>query len=81
MKEALRTLFVNDSSAARPDGSMEVFRVYWWEHNCAMGQYSSAKVHRLVEVSAKTELPQSVEDYNIELLSLPELACEEIYGI
>ena len=81
IKEALRTLFVNDSSAARPDGSMEVFRVYWWEHNCAMGQYSSAKVHRLVEVSAKTELPQSVEDYNIELLSLPELACEEIYGI
>ena len=81
IKEALRTLFVNDSSAARPDGSTEVFRVYWWEHNCAMGQYSSAKVHRLVEVSAKTELPQSVEDYNIELLSLPELACEEIYGI
>ena len=42
VKEALRTLFVNDSSSARPDGSMEVCKVYWWKHNCPMGQYSSA---------------------------------------
>ena len=46
IKEALRTLFVNDSSSARPDGSMEVCKLYWWKHNCAAGQYSSAKVHR-----------------------------------
>ena len=47
LKEALRTLFENDSSSARPDGSMEVLRMYWWRHNCKSGQYSSAKVHRL----------------------------------
>ena len=41
IKEALRTLFVNDSSSARPDGSMEVCKIYWWKHNCPVGQYSS----------------------------------------
>lgn len=46
IREALRTLFENDSSSARPDGSMEVHQVYWWEHSSKLGQYSSAKVHR-----------------------------------
>ena len=30
VKEALRTLFVNDMSSARPEGSMEVKNVYWF---------------------------------------------------
>ena len=46
LKEALRTLFRNDATSARPDGSMEVVKLVWWEHNCPCGQYSSAKVHR-----------------------------------
>lgn len=46
LKEALRTLFRNDATSARPDGSMEVIKLIWWEHNCACGQYSAAKVHR-----------------------------------
>ena len=29
LKEALRTLFENDASSARPEGSMEVCRLYW----------------------------------------------------
>lgn len=81
IKEALRTLFLNDSSSARPDGSMEVVKVYWWKHNCPMGQYSSAKVHRLLEVTAKTDEPKTVEDYEICLKSLPGLDVEEIEGI
>lgn len=83
IKEALRTLFVNDASAARPDGSMEVIRVYWWEHNCKDGQYSSAKVHRLLKVKqkAEVEMPSSVEDYEIHLDELPGLACEVIEGM
>lgn len=81
IKEALRTLFVNDSSSARPDGSMEVIKVYWWKHNCPMGQYSSAKVHRLLEIKAKKEEPQNVNDYEISLNSLPGLDVEEIEGI
>lgn len=81
IKEALRTLFVNDSSSARPDGSMEVCRVYWWKHNCPMGQYSSAKVHRLVDVKPKVDDPKTFEDYEIIIDSLPDLELEEIEGI
>lgn len=81
IKEALRTLFVNDSSSARPDGSMEVCKVYWWKHNCPMGQYSSAKIHKLIRIAAKTDDPKDFEDYNIEVDSLPNLMLEEIEGI
>ena len=81
IKEALRTLFVNDSSSARPDGSMEVCKVYWWKHSCPMGQYSSAKVHRLVRITAKVDDPKEFADYDIVIDSLPDLELEEIEGI
>lgn len=81
IKEALRTLFVNDSSSARPDGSMEVCKVYWWKHNCPGGQYSSAKVHRLVQITAKTDDPKDFEDYEVTVQSLPDLKLEEIEGV
>lgn len=83
VKECLRTLFVNDASSARPEGSMEVVKLYWWEHNCKDGQYSSAKVHRSVHVAAKetVELPESVDDYVITLEELPDLKVEIIDGI
>lgn len=50
IKEAMRTLFRNDATSARPDGSMEVIGLVWWEHDCANGQYSAAKVHRSLKV-------------------------------
>lgn len=83
VKECLRTLFVNDASSARPDGSMEVIKVYWWQHSCKEGQYSTAKVHRLLSVKLKEGVlsPSSVDDYDIELAELPGLNCECIEGI
>lgn len=51
LKEALRTLFCNDETSARPAGSMEVVKLIWWKHNCVNGQYSSAKVHRTLQVA------------------------------
>lgn len=83
VRECLRTLFENDASAARPDGSMEVYKLYWWEHNCPCGQYSSAKVHRSLHLTLKSgvEQPSSVEDYDISLDTLPGLACEIIDGL
>ena len=83
IKECLRTLFVNDASSARPDGSMEVVKLFWWRHNCKDGQYSSAIVHRSVHITLKnTEgLPQSAGDYGITVDELPGLAVEEIDGI
>ena len=83
VKECLRTLFVNDASSARPEGSMEVVKLYWWEHNSEIGQYSSASVHRLVQASLKegVVVPSGMEDYEISLQTLPELECEVIDGI
>ena len=83
LKNCLKTLFVNDASSARPDGSMEVIKVYWWKHNCKDGQYSSARVHRLVNVKVKegVSAPSSVNDYNISVDSLDQLVCEEYDGI
>lgn len=83
LKECLRTLFVNDASSARPDGSMEVIKLYWWEHDCKEGRYSSAKVHRLVHISLKDGIPvpSSVDDYDIRVDDLPDLSVEVIDGV
>lgn len=56
IRQALITLFENDCSSARPDGSMEVLKVIWWQHNCKAGQYSSAKVHRTLKIEAGTNV-------------------------
>lgn len=83
VKECLRTLFVNDASSARPEGSMEVVKLYWWQHNSKDGQYSTAKVHRSVHVTAKdtAAIPSNVDDYVITLDELPGLTPEIIDGI
>ena len=82
-KECLRTLFVNDASSARPDGSMEVVKVIWWKHNCKDGQYSSAKVHKLVDIKCKDGIvsPTSIDDYEITINKLDNLDCEVIEGM
>ena len=54
LREALRTLFENDASSARPDGSMEVLHVVWWKHSCPSGDISAAKVHKSLEIDRET---------------------------
>lgn len=83
LKEALCTLFINDASSARPDGSMEVVSVYWWRHNNKIGQYSAAKVHDSLKITLKEGVltPASVEDYDIRLENLPGLEPEIIEGM
>lgn len=65
LKEALKTLFENDASSARPEGSMEVCRLYWWQHEEKMPAVSSAKVHRSIKVEPKTDRPMSFTDYEV----------------
>ena len=83
IKQALISLFENDASSARPEGSMEVRKVYWWKHNCKSGQYSSAKVHRLVDIQLKegVQYPKSYEDYVITVNQLDGLQMEEYEGL
>ncbi len=49
IKNILPRLFEGDASSARPEGSMAVKKVIWWQHKSKPGQYSSAKVHRSLE--------------------------------
>lgn len=81
IKQALVTLFENDASSARPEGSMEVVKVFWWEHQSKLGQYSSAKVHHSLKVSKNKEEPQSIEDYTIAWNELEGLKVEVMDGL
>lgn len=78
LKNALKTLFDNDASSARPEGSMEVCRLYWWQHETKTPEISSAKIHRSVKIVEKVEHPRNFADYSIEL---EELSCvkPEVY--
>jgi CRISPR-associated protein Csd2 len=82
IKYALTTLFENDASSARPDGSMEVRKVYWWKHNCPSGQYSSAEVQRSLVIKLKegVEVPKSFDDYEIKVTPLEGLEPEVLEG-
>lgn len=82
IKQALMTLFENDCSSARPEGSMEVCRLYWWKHDCKTPQYSSAKIHRQLQITLKDGVtrPRSLEDYDIALAPL-EGAAAEVYNL
>ena len=64
LKEALKTLFENDASSARPEGSMEVCRLYWWQHNEKTPAVSSGKIQRGFSMN-EVEHPKKFEDYNI----------------
>ncbi len=71
IKGVLPRLFEGDASSARPEGSMAVEKVIWWQHKSKAGQYSSAKVHRSLEVKP---------DGSFELIHLDGLSPEEIDG-
>ncbi len=80
IKEALVSLFENDASSARPEGSMEVVKVYWWKHDSASGTYSSAKVHRSLQVTPKTAEPKDISDYDLSITDLDGLSPEVLDG-
>jgi CRISPR-associated protein Csd2 len=83
IKNALATLFENDCSSARPEGSMQVCRVYWWKHDSKTPAISSARVHNSLKITEKSDLghrPRSFEDYDIVLEKIDGLTEPEILG-
>lgn len=80
IKDALVTLFENDASSARPEGSMEVHKVYWHEHSSKLGQYSSAKVHRALKINRVVDEPKSFHDYELKFDRLDGLQTEVMDG-
>lgn len=83
IKQALLTLFENDSSSARPEGSMEVCQLYWWKHDCKMPIASTAKIHRSVHIEEKDKgkRPVSFEDYEVYVDEIPGVVAPEIYDV
>ena len=80
IKETLKTLFDNDASSARPEGSMEVCRLYWWKHYEKMPSVTTAKIHQSLKIMLidHKKTPKSIDDYSIELEDLsvsPEVYC------
>ena len=71
IKAILPKLFEGDASSARPEGSMAVKKVIWWQHNSKAGQYSSAKAHNSLSVNP---------DGSYELKPLDGLVPEQIDG-
>lgn len=71
IKAVLPRLFENDASSARPDGSMRVLKVFWWEQPKG-NKYSSAKVHESLTVAA--------DDGAATITLLDGLTPEEIPG-
>ncbi len=62
LKIALCSLFENDASSARPEGSMRVVKVVWWPHNLPSGQYSSARVHNALRVELEKNKDGSFDE-------------------
>lgn len=78
IKNAILHIFDNDASSARPEGSMEVVKLYWWKHNSKLGQYSAAKVHKTLEITKKENVvdAKSSDDYEIKTVDLDRLSPE-----
>lgn len=67
IKEALISLFENDASSARPEGSMRVREVFWFTHSSKLGNVSSARVFDLLEFNKEKQDKDSYEDYAVHL--------------
>lgn len=67
IKETLVSLFENDASSARPEGSMRVREVFWFEHSTKLGNVSSARVFDLLTYDKESLDKASYEDYKIGL--------------
>ncbi|PSW75489.1 type I-C CRISPR-associated protein Cas7/Csd2 [Photobacterium sp. GB-50] len=81
IKTLLPRLFEGDASSARPEGSMVVDKIIWWQHNSKSGQYSSAKVHQTLRHHLEQGLPLDNSALNDSLMNvLPDLTPEIIEG-
>lgn len=80
IKYALSTLFENDISSARPEGSMRVVKLFWWEHNSASGNVPSIDLFNSVIVKKKedVDIPTKLDDYIIDNHEIGNVNCEII---
>ena len=76
IKQALITIFDNDASSARPEGSIEMRTFYWITHENKNGNASAAKVHHSVTAKLRDgiETAKEYSDYVIDDSTLYNIA-------
>lgn len=77
--ECLKTLFENDASAARPSGSMGVYRLYWWDYKGTKKIPSPIATFRSVSFEPLDEYPFCVAKENFIPGFEPEIYMGDIY--
>lgn len=85
IKNSLETLFVNDASAARPEGSITILKTLWFEHEGSQIGYAPTQmVHGSVIINKKEDVivPGSYRDYDYVLDTSvleknPQIVCSE----
>jgi CRISPR-associated protein Csd2 len=80
IKDVLPKLFENNASSVRLEGSMEVLKVIWVEHNPSTEQYSSAKVHSSVEIDNNNNIENEKDLENGTVESIKRLKAKIIQG-
>jgi len=65
--DAIKSIFVLDSSVARPSGSMTIESLVEFAHESEYGNEQTAKLLRRVTAEKQTELPSSIDDYKISI--------------
>lgn len=77
LKQAIQGMFESDASSARPNGSMALAELYWWEHPGQVGRYSPMRVFQSVDIRPEKDFPY----YTASASSLPDLEPEIYHGI
>jgi CRISPR-associated protein Csd2 len=65
--EAIKNMFVLDSSAARPSGSMTIESLVEFTHEGEYGNEQTAKLLRRITAEKQVELPSSIDNYKISI--------------
>ena len=81
VKEALRTLFLNDESSVRPAGSMYIYKLFWCEQENNDIVYSPKIMLDSIKAVPKTDHVKSLDDIEIKVTPLEGVNVEEIDGI
>lgn len=82
LKRAILHMFNGDESNMRPAGSMELHRLFWWEHDCRNGVCSPARVFRSVSISPSDQWPFYQVTVRSEgpRITMEEYVCGELVG-
>lgn len=74
IKQAIINIFINDASAARPNGSMTLANLYWWRHKSKFGDCPPVTLYQSLNIHPAERFPY----YTVEMK--PSAIDPEIYS-